>query len=244
VAISRSGQSMVYLSAGLMISYNLPPSAWRTKTREPGDPLPKVQYPMRPTTRPAARVVPRYETPRASDVRASDVPLRVRPAVVPEPPEALVPGATRRPAVTLEHRTNRAALESLDPERFGTGLAGAERARARDFRDDFVKRSYTTRAGGAIDDRFQQMAVHHGQVMADRLCGIGRDPWGFRARAESQATGDPRRIATFAERYAKEAGFAGYYDSRAERPSDRDTVVLFERSSVAPRGSGTKPSPR
>jgi hypothetical protein len=223
-------------------------AAWRTQGWKPGDPLPPVQYMMRPTTRGAARTIPRYDV--MSDV---SLPAEVRQARGPLPeavlptvpsqmdrsPSPLVPGGARRPGVTLEHRSPVQGLTELDPQKVGTGSLGQDRARRAAYPESFVPRSYTTRDRGAIEDRFRGLPTYEGRAIEDRLYDLSADPWKFRAQADAVAGGDRMLATNLAEKAVRDTGFAGVYYSQHPNPAMRDTVALFEAQPVRPRAAAS-----
>lgn len=107
-------------------------------------------------------------------------------------------------------------------------MAGEERRRAATYPEVFVPRTYFTRKGGAVEPRFQKMRDYESSMTTDRLYDIGADPWEFRADAKKAAGTDPALAQTLLEKFVKDAGFAGYFNSTAERAISRDAIALFE----------------
>jgi hypothetical protein len=133
--------------------------------------------------------------------------------------------------LTLEHRSTQPGLTELDPERYGSGLAGAELKRAQAYPNDFVKRTYFTVAGQPVEGRFKQMPVYGAQFPKGRLYDLGLDPEKFAAQL-SDAIGDPARYATLLEKMAKDAGYEGIINSKHENPALAGTVALFRKLGV------------
>lgn len=222
--------------------------AWATQGWQPGDPLPPVQFMMRPTTRGYPRTIPHYDPDlditlptavRQARGRLPEESVHGVPVQTDRSPSPLVPFGARRPGETLEHRSSVPGLTRLDPQKVGTGSLGQDRARQRDYPESFVPRSYTTREGGTIEDRFRGLPTHEGLAITDRLYDLSADPWQFAAQARVAAQGDQTLATNLAERAVRDAGFAGVYYSQNPNPASRDTVALFEPLPVRPRVAAT-----
>lgn len=112
--------------------------------------------------------------------------------------------------VRLEHYTPRGDLEKIDPEFFGTGQAGRERARAQD--PGFLPRSYYYVSGSQPEARFKgQPYTYSVEVPAARIYNLDTDPAGL-----AKTIPDPTEL----EKAIREAGYVGYQRG--------NVVALFE----------------
>lgn len=145
------------------------------------------------------------------------------------------PASSTTPLVKLQHRSMVGDLAELDPQKYGSGQAGAERRRQLAYPSDFQNRTYFTREGGQVEDRFSKAPhVYNASIPEDRLYDLGTDPQGFLPQAATLADGDHAHTITLAEKLVKDAGYGGYHISTNENPAMRDSVAMFEKTPVTP----------
>jgi hypothetical protein len=126
--------------------------------------------------------------------------------------------------IELEHRTPKQGLTEIDPAFYGTGQAGAEKARAGD--KNFLNRSYFNVAGTPPEARFRGMPVYKGKIAGGEVYQLSDDPLGLVKKAQDLSQGDNSVARTLFELLVHNAGFKGY--------SDGKTVALFDKLSVTP----------
>lgn len=138
--------------------------------------------------------------------------------------EAGLPGTVKSNApVTLHHWSNEDITET-DPAKFGTGKAGAERARSKE--PGFLPRTYFA------DEAYKEPAIqgqkyhYTTQVDPTKFYDIAKDPEGI--WQEGLRTGGP----TAAENAVHDAGYTGYQHDGG--------YVSFEKHAVTPVGKPTE----
>lgn len=164
-------------------------------------------------------------------IQELDNPGKPRQLLAPVELRQTGPAAT--PRVKLLHRTNQPNLTELDPEKFGTGLAGEEVARAQAFPNEFPQRTYYTREHGQVEPKFSKLAhTYETEVDEHKLYDIGKDELGLVPKVQAMAHGSPGATSTYLERAILDSGFDGYFHSTHENPVMRDGVVLFKKQPV------------
>ncbi len=134
--------------------------------------------------------------------------------------ELKVPGESHG-MVVLKHWSNVDLTHStIDPDKHGTGLAGAEAKRKRDYPEIYPSRSYFGLAGYRKEPSLGAK-LHTVAVPAKALYDIELDPAGLEFQAREEAATKYGKFAesaadTLAEKKVKDAGYLGYY-SRSHR---------------------------
>lgn len=138
----------------------------------------------------------------------------------------------------LEHRSTVDGLTEIDPQQWnnGKGMAGAERVLARDYPEHFQKQSFYNIKGAPIEKGLQHYPhTYEGLVEKSKIYDLGEDPHGFLQKARDLAQFDGRQIAALLPKFAKEAGFAGHMNSKAEDEWGRGVVALYDKLPVSKR---------
>jgi len=126
--------------------------------------------------------------------------------------------------INLDHYSHEPNLETIHPKMHGTGQAGAEMQRKANAEPGtYVDRSYFYRAGAKPETRFRHANKYRAQVDANRLMDL------------AGIEGD----RTEAELKAKNAGYAGFYNSEGADPR---AVALFHPTKVIDRHASSSNS--
>lgn len=143
--------------------------------------------------------------------------------------------------ITLTHWSRSPKLNETDPSQFGTAGAGAEKVRARDYKDLWIPRTYAafgsyTKEGVIGDNRYSM------QVKGSDLYDSVKDPlnlWpGIGAvEAIGESGHDWKAAQTLFEKRVYEAGYKGLVNTKHE------AVLLFDKASVKPVEPGDKTLP-
>jgi hypothetical protein len=133
---------------------------------------------------------------------------------VPAKPEVAFQAKPVEDKEKLVHYSNVEGLKTLEPEFHGTGVAGAELARKRDYPELYVPRTYLgtkgyEKEGGLGDVRYRA------EVKRGNLYDIDQDPKGFYPSSkELEAAGyapmDQRAALSLYEKRIQDAGYEGY----------------------------------
>ena len=135
--------------------------------------------------------------------------------------------------VPFVHYSNAPNISTLDPNRYGTGIKGAEASRLKNAPDIRPRTYIYTKAGGRQPE--QGLGPHKYEGVAEDLYPLHDDPMGFSAIAKERAI-DPymmqfgREVVDEAthlnelERLIKQAGYKGY--------ANDDVGLLFDPTSV------------
>ena len=159
---------------------------------------------------------------RSPSVGEAEPPLQVRKLGDEEPR-----------FVDVVHGSRTPGLESISSEFHGKGpQAGAERTRAKNFPDDFVKRSYF-RVQGSHGEPFyeHQPYQYQARLNEEGLYNWEEDPDKLLPKAQAEAASrkiqnQPGAIGTIYERMMKDAGYDGYYHPGSQEVAAfKDTPV-------------------
>ena len=135
--------------------------------------------------------------------------------------------------VPFVHYSNAPNISTLDPNRYGTGIKGAEAGRLKGAPDIRPRTFFYTKAGGRQPE--QGLGPHKYEGVADNIYPLHDDPAGFSAIAKQKAI-DPymmsmgREVVDEAthlnelERLIKQAGYKGY--------ANDDVGLLFDPTPV------------
>jgi len=135
--------------------------------------------------------------------------------------------------VPFVHYSNAPNISTLDPNRYGTGIKGAESGRLKNAPDIRPRTFFYTKAGGRQPE--QGLGPHKYEGVADNIYPLHDDPMGFSAIAKERAL-DPymmqfgREVVDEAthlnelERLIKKAGYKGY--------ANDDVGLLFDPTPV------------
>ncbi len=138
----------------------------------------------------------------------------------------------QQPQLTLRHWSNQPNLTETDPAFFGTGKAGAERARIND--PNFAPRTYFGMEGYKEPAIQGQRYQYSAQVDPSKYYDIAQDPQGFWQKGYGE--GGP----TGAEKAVRDAGFAGYHHNGVLASFDKVPVSPVEQTPVS-QTLGAKP---
>lgn len=135
--------------------------------------------------------------------------------------------------VPFVHYSNAPNISTLDPNRYGTGIKGAEAGRLKNEPDIRPRTFFYTKAGGRQPE--QGLGPHKYEGVAEDVYPLHDDPMGFSAIAKQKAI-DPymmqfgREVVDEAthlnelERLIKQAGYKGY--------ANDDVGLLFDPTPV------------
>lgn len=140
----------------------------------------------------------------------------------------------------LEHRSTVDGLTEIDPAQWnnGKGMAGAERVLARDYPEHFQKQSFYNLKGSPIEKGLEHYPhTYEGLLPKSKIYDLGEDPLGLLQQARDIAGMDGRQIAALVPKLAKEAGFSGYINSKAEGDWAKGVVALFDKLPVQKRAA-------
>lgn len=137
--------------------------------------------------------------------------------VVPEDFRVVDTAPTPKPSapdemMTLEHRSPKSDLTELDPKKYGTGSAGAEKARMGE--PGWIDRVYTTIQGRPVEGRFQKMPTYLAQVLKKHVYPLAEDPLKLKTIAQRLSENDMDSRSVM-ENLVLKNGFKGYTDGTA-----------------------------
>lgn len=137
--------------------------------------------------------------------------------------------------VRFTHWSGVKGLQQLDPERWGEGGAGAERARREADPANWVNRTSVAIAqGGYVRESQLGQERYTGTLPAALLYDFGKDPMGLKAQAlAARDAAEPGTInaANLYEKLIKDAGFQGYL---IDHPQLGKVANLFDVARVMP----------
>lgn len=135
--------------------------------------------------------------------------------------------------VSFVHWSDREGLTEIDPERFGTGAAGAEKLRRDQDPANWVNRTSVAIADGGYKRESQLGQKRYtGRVPAKSLYDFVKDPLGLRAAAMRESAAAPAgsvNPTSAYERMIRDAGFKGYV---VDHPQLSKVAQLFDASDV------------
>lgn len=138
--------------------------------------------------------------------------------LVREAEDKVTAGKEASPFIRDVHGSRTANIDELNPEFQGKGpQGGAEMARAKNFPDDFVKRSYLRLEGSKNEPFYERLPYQYRAVLnSENLYNWVEDRDGLLPKAEKEAAvrkmdTQPGAVGTIYERMMRDAGYDGYY---------------------------------
>jgi len=104
-------------------------------------------------------------------------------------------------------------MKTIDPDRYGEGISGAEAKRQHADPDNWVNRTYYGIGGGGYRKEVGLGQYRYeAKVPPSKMYDFAKDPEGLRAKAQAARTQNPFINATnLYEKFIKDAGYLGYW---------------------------------
>lgn len=153
------------------------------------------------------------------------------------------PGTTTRSALT--HFSHEPGLRMTDPNRYGTGIKGAEKARLESTDNPLVPRTYFYAGEPGTVAPEPGLGINRYRTESESLYDISRDPLRFRPLAReanrvpftskyNAGMRSPDQELTDMERMIREYGYEGYINPQASKPA----AVVYTPKPVERRRKG------
>jgi len=115
--------------------------------------------------------------------------------------------------MNLVHWSPVPGMKTIDPDRYGEGISGAEAKRQHADPDNWVNRTYYGIGGGGYRKEVGLGQYRYeAKVPPSKMYDFAKDPEGLRAKAQAARTQNPFINATnLYEKFIKDAGYLGYW---------------------------------